>query len=513
MTAESPPNPQAGNLTSRTLQGVRWTYLSAGVGAVLQAVFVAVSARLVDDVAFGLMALALLTLRFGGVFARMGLGPAVVQRADLTDREIRAATVAGAALGLGFFGLVWIAAPFGAALFREPAVIPVLRAMGGTLVLTGFGLVAESLLRREMRFKELAYTSMFSYVMGYFGVGLTLAWLGAGVWALVAAALTQALLQTVTWYAVCRHPVKPVFEWEPYRNLLGFGSRVSFITFGEFLGNNLDTLAVGRYLSTALLGQYNRAFFLINLPLMHLTSNLAKVLFPSFSRIQHDLRRVRGAYLEAARLSAAVLIPMTAGMGVASPEFVHTALGDDWEIAVTLLPIFAVAAAFRFLSYFPAIVMEAIADLNKKLALQGIYIVVLGGLLLGASRFDLWAFAAALAMGEFLRNAAYIVITRRSLGVSARDIAGVYAPAFLSAAAVGGVIAIGRAALLEIGTPLWVVLLADVALGAVTLGLLFVFGPLRHVRAEVALRLRRSGMFGESGGLLSRVMQAALGAR
>jgi lipopolysaccharide exporter len=83
--------------------------------------YTATLSRLLAPAAFGLVAVANLVVLFVQFFARMGLGSALVQKPDLSEEEIRAASTAGIAVGLACLVLVWILAPTLAALFRARA--------------------------------------------------------------------------------------------------------------------------------------------------------------------------------------------------------------------------------------------------------------------------------------------------------------------------------------------------------------------------------------------------------
>ena len=135
-------------------------------------------------------------------------------------------------------------------------------------------------------------------MLGYLVVGIGLALLGAGVWSLVAAALVSSGSQAVWQYALVRHPVRPVLRWKPYREVCGYGMRLSGAHLLDYVGSNLDTFTVGRFASTAVVGQYSRAYYLAFQPFRnYLTQALTTVLFPHLSRVQHDSARLRRAYL------------------------------------------------------------------------------------------------------------------------------------------------------------------------------------------------------------------------
>lgn len=501
------------NLTAQTFAGLRWTYLSTAAGAALQIGFAAVMGRLLEPRAFGLLALSQLVLRFGTYFARMGIGPALIQKAELTRDDVRAGFTSSAGLGALFTAIFAAGAGPVAVALGEPQVAPVLRLMSVSLLLTGLSTTAQSLLRRDLRFKTLAVIDVGSYAVAYFGLGLPLALGGAGVAALVAAVLGQSAIQAVVTYAVRRHAVRPLARAKTYRALYGFGGRVSAISFLEFLGGNLDTFAVGRYAGAAALGQYSRAYLLTSLPMYQLTTGLSKVLFPGLSRIQGDIGRVRSAYLSAVGVSATILVPTCAGLAVAAPEVVRVVLGPQWDPAASVLPLLALAAAANLLTHFAGVVCEAVAQLRAKLRLQAGYLVVLVALVALAALAPgrpLQAIAVAFAVGELLRHAAYVVLMRRVLGVGPADLRVRYGPALVAAAAVAGVLAGGRAALLAADAPTLLVLLAEIALGALTLIGLLRLGLAPIVRDDLVARLRNAGAL-RAGSASNRLARLALG--
>src|SRR5665647_1705968 len=252
------------------MHGTKWTYLSTVVSFVMQLVLTAILARLLAPAAFGLIAMAWLVLRFGQYFAQMGIGQAIVQRQEISRAHIAAGFWSSVAVGAVFSLAVWVAAPLASVLFESPQLVPVLRAMGLTFALSGTSAAAGALLRRQMRFRGMAIADMAAYAAGYGVVGVTLALSGWGVWSLVAASLGQAAVVTVAYNALARPSVVPVLNWRPYRDLLGFGSLVSVISFLEFVNANLDTLAVGRIAGPTSLGYYSRALSLTGLPLVYM---------------------------------------------------------------------------------------------------------------------------------------------------------------------------------------------------------------------------------------------------
>ena len=240
-------------------------------------------------------------------------------------------------------------------MFRQPALSPVLRTLSVSFLIVGWSTTGEGLLRRELRFRQLSTLTIGSYVFGYLIVGVGSALLGAGVWSLVAGSLVATAVMAGWQYALVRHPIRPALRWEPYRTVCGFGMRLSGAHLLDYVGSNLDTFIVGRFASTAVLGQYTRAYYVVFQPLGNYAAEaLTSVLFASLSRIQHEMARLGRAYLSLLSLVSVVLFPVCTGVAVAAPQLVLVVLGPQWDLVAGMVPWFALAGAFSVLSGSPS---------------------------------------------------------------------------------------------------------------------------------------------------------------
>jgi O-antigen/teichoic acid export membrane protein len=502
------------SLTARAASGLRWSSIGYAALMVANLAYTVTMSRLLDPVAFGLMALAQLVVLFAQFFVRMGLASALVQKPVLNKDDIRAASTAGLAIGVICFGVVWVLAPFFGDLFRSPDLPPVLRVLAITFLFEGMSMVGLGLLRRQLRFRELSIITVATYVLGFLVVGVGLALLGAGIWSLVVGALVSSGAQMVWQYALLRHPVRPVFRREPYREVCGYGMRLATAHLLDYVGGNLDTYAVGRFADTALVGQYSRGYYLAFQPLRYyLTQALTGVLFPHLSRIQHDRERLRRAYLSVLTLGSIVVFPMCAGVAVAAKELVRVVLGPQWGVAATVVPWFAFAAACSVMSALSQTVAEARADLNRSTGVQAIYILLLAAFLVVAVHYrsnGIWVFAAAVAAAEFLRQVGYLALMRRVVGLTSTQVWASYAPALFASAGVALAIAAVRR-VLGTGTPTPVTFAAELVAGACALSLCIRFSPLPAIRRELRLRLTDAGVLGDAGSVRWRLAPLVLG--
>ncbi|GAA3926378.1 lipopolysaccharide biosynthesis protein [Hymenobacter algoricola] len=496
------------NLTSATVHGVKWTTAATITNAVIQVGYSAIMARLLSPAAFGLVALAGVVLRFGTYFAQMGMEQAIIQKPELRATDVRAAFTSSVLLGTLFAGLLALSAPLAADLVRQPEVVPVVRVLAAGVFLTGLNATALSLLRRQMRFRTLALIEVVSYVLSYAGLGIGLAGQGFGVWALVGATLGQGLLLTILSYAAVRHSVRLLFSWTAYRPLVAYGSRMSAISFVEFINGSLDTVLIGRLLGATALGIYSRGWMLVGLPVYLLTTSVAKVAFPSFSQVQADRPKLRRVYLSSVTLVAALVMPICAGAAVAAPEIVGVLLGAKWAAAVPVLRIISAAFALSLVTMFAGIVCDATATLLPKLVLSLVTMLTLTGLFFGLSRYGLLGVATAVVLGEVVRTILYAGLLRRLLAVSVPMLLRAYQPGILAALVVAGATAAVSYGLRLAGTLPLLLLLLQLLTGAGVLLALAWLAPPAQLREVLGSLLGRLDAGGAAGGWSARMLTA-----
>lgn len=466
-------------------RGVKWTYLSMVIGAAIQVGVTATTARLLEPEAFGLIAMANVMLRFGSYFAKMGVARALVQRSTIDDRDVRAAFTSAALLGLVVTLAVVAAAPLAASYYRTDDVVPVLRWLAATFVLSGLGATAGALLQRGLHFRAIGAIEVASYALGYAVPTLALALAGYGVWSLVAGMIGQVTMAGVMSYALTRHPVRPTFERRVHRSLLGFGVKVSGISFLEFVGTTLDVLVIGRFGTAAQLGLYNRAYMLASLPSYRIANGIAQVLFPVLSAGRSDRAEYSTTFVAISRAGIKLVVPLGVAMALAAPELVAVVLGETWLEAVPIFAILAAALSFGVLTQFPGLALESLGVLRSKAIVQAGYVVLLATALVAAAAiaFDVRIVTAIVGVAIAGRVVAYYVLTVRAGVLTTGQLWSLAATAVAWGSFTGAVEFGVLTSLRSMGVAPVVSLAAAIAAGGLTLALAF--------RAEATAWLRR----------------------
>lgn len=451
----------------------------------MQLVFTVVMSRLLTPQDFGLFAAAIIVVNLARQFGQLGLGHALVQRPDLTHEQIHSVftvsffvtTVLGVAVAAG--------AQVIATALGEPKAAPVLTGLAPDFLLAGAAVAWLSLLRRELRFKELSVIEMAASILGYLIVGIGAGVLGAGVASLVLAILTYDSVTLVGSALASRKPMRFSLRMAAFTPLISYGGTLSIIGVLEYIHATLDTLALARYSGSVQLGQYNRSMTLVTVPFTRISSGIARILFPTFSSLQDSPRRMAPGYRLAFMTIGGVLGPVGGAVAAAADELVLVLLGNGWELAAALLPLATFIVVANTLAQFAAIVADAAGVLRARLIIQSSALALLILLIvLTASRGIFWILSSV-TLVALLRLVAYTHLATRILQLR-RHWINVLRVVFSVAAAYGSV------AIVLFFIPsrhLVLSLLASFAATFVAMLLLWIVGPFASTRKDLVNRI------------------------
>ena len=316
-------------MSREVFSGFLWSAWGKGARTVLQFVVLIVLARLMTPHEFGVVGAATIVIGFAEIFTHIGLGPAIVQRTELRPEHVRTAFSASIVMSVLIAILIWVLAPKIAHFFNYEGIESVLRTLILLFPIKGLGLVPESLAQRGLKFKQLANAETASFAVGYFVVGVPLALLDFGVWALVAANLVAATLVTTILFV--KFPVRGLMPTrKAFGELIYFGGGYTIARIANYIALQVDYVVVGRAMGLTALGLYGRAYQLMSVPASAFGQVLDAVLFPSMAKIQDEKERLAAIYLRGVSLIAMVMMPASAGAFLLAPEIVEVLLGPEW---------------------------------------------------------------------------------------------------------------------------------------------------------------------------------------
>ena len=356
-------NSTDGSLKKKTIRSGIWVGASKMALNMLSFIRTIILARLLTPEIFGLMSICMISIRGLEIFSETGFTAALIHRQkDFEEAKNTAFTlmiIRGIVLGL----IAIIISPIVAHYYNREILDSLLKVLAITFILNGFYNINTIGLEKELDFKRLSYLEQLGNIFN-FVVVLTLAYFFRSVWALVLGQALSSLISVVLSYVII--PGRPVFRFNKgiTKELFGYGKFVTGLTIVVFVTTEIDNAIIGKLLGMDLLGFYVIAYGLANLPATHITKVISKVMFPVYSKLQHDIKGLRNAYLEVLRLTASITIPAVAGIGILAPEIIKIVYGEKWIPAILPLQILCIFGGFRAISALNGYVYNAIGRPN-----------------------------------------------------------------------------------------------------------------------------------------------------
>jgi O-antigen/teichoic acid export membrane protein len=226
-----------------------------------------------------------------------------------------------------------------------PKLPEVLRAVALVLIGTGLVRTQEVWLSRHLRFRELTVRSVLSVALGGLTGGV-LAFLGYGVWALVAQQLVGGAVSTALLWLVT--PWRPTFQTNrsSFSQLYRDAKHLLAMNLTNFISSQSDVAFAARYLGPFPTGLYSAGKRIAAVLSNVISVPFARVATPTMANLSTDSARLRRAYLEAVTMTVALTAPAFAGVAMLAPELITVALGRQW---VTAAPVLTAISGHYFL--------------------------------------------------------------------------------------------------------------------------------------------------------------------
>jgi O-antigen/teichoic acid export membrane protein len=295
-------------------------------------------ARLLDPSDYGIIGMLAIFLAISQTFIDSGFSNALIHKQDRTEIDFSTVFYFNIVVGLFFYGLLFITAPFIAKFYHIPVLKNIARVIFINVLLNSFTVVQRAKLTILIDFKTQAKVSLLSVIVSG-GVGIYLAYTGFGVWALVVQSVLGSGLNVILLWLFFHWKPLNIFSLSSFKQLFSFGSKLLASSLIYTLFVNITKILIGKFYQPVALGYYTRADSIAQFPSTNISGILQRVTYPILSSIQDNDERLMNIYRQYLRLTAFVIFPLMCGLaGVAHP-FVLLVLSDKWKNIIPLLQI------------------------------------------------------------------------------------------------------------------------------------------------------------------------------
>ncbi len=473
-------------------RGVKWV---AGAKLAAQVITWGVTIyvmRLLAPSDYGLLAMCMVVIGLLTMFAEVGLGPALIQRQEVSAQDLRQAMGVIWLANLGLCLLTNLLAPMVAALYSQPRLQLVMHVLSLQFLLLPLVVVPDVLLQRRLEYKQRSLIELSGALVASQAT-LLLALFDYGVWALVGGMLAQQLWRVIALNWCVPGQPWPLWKLQGMGALLGFGGNVTATRLLWYSFMQADVAIVGRVLGDQLLGWYSVSMHLASLPMQRIAGILNHVLFPIMARSQHDMPAIRHGVLQVLGYVSILAFPVMWGMACVAPELVNVVLGADWQGAVLPLQVLCLVMPFRTLAQLLPAVVDAVGQTGVNLRNVLLACLVMPPAFYLGTHWGIKGVAYAWLLAYPWVLLANMRRMLQVLGLRAGEVLGRLGPTILCSGLMAGAVTVLRPQLAAQARP-WA-LAAEVLGGMLAYGLaslLFNRGRVRELRSRMGWRAAAS---------------------
>ena len=330
---------------SKVISNLIWRFFERFGAQAVSIVVSIILARKLGPGPAGDIAVIMAVITILKVFADSGMGNALIQKKDTDDLDYSSVFFFNLGFSLLLYAVLFLAAPAISRLYQEPSYVPILRVLGLLVVVSGLFNVQQAYVAKTLQFKRFFFATLGGTLFSA-ALSISMAYLGFGIWALVALQLSNFTVNTVIlWFTVEWRP-KRMFSFRRLKGLLSYGWKLLAAAFLDTVYLQVYPLIIGAAYSKEALGQFDKGRNWPEQITQSINASIDAVLLPVLSAEQDDKTRVRDMTRRAIMTSSYVMMPMMAGLAACARPLVHFLLGDAWLPCVPYLQIFCVIYAF-----------------------------------------------------------------------------------------------------------------------------------------------------------------------
>ncbi len=423
------------SLAQRAAKNILWKGSSTALSTILNFLILAVLANLLAPTDFGLRGIILVVIGLLSWLGDLGLGSALVHEETVTRVQFSTLFYLNFLAGLVLAAALCVLAGPIAVFFRDERLTALLRVMALTFVISSICPIFAALLQKELNFKVRFQIDLAEMVVNGLA-SIAFALRGFGVWSLVYGYLLGSIVRALLfWWTASMRP-NLAFDLKSVERFLKFGLYVYGEQILYFFTRNLDNIIIGRFLGTEALGYYSLAYSLMLTPVSRIGETVHRVIFPTFSLIQHDDQRLREGYKKVVKFVSTITFPMMAGMFAVAPQLIAALYGKNWMPTIGVLQVFCIVGAIQSVVYLASLIQysKGRSDIGFKWNLLSL-ILDTAAFFIGL-RWGIMGVAVAYALLALVLEPTIQGITNRLIKLSWRDFLGQFKLQTLGAAAI-----------------------------------------------------------------------------
>lgn len=327
------------------LFAIKWSILDKVYKRGYRFVISLVLARLLTPDEFGVVAMASVFIAFSVILTDFGVGQAIICCDKLEKVQLNTLFLFNLILGVCAALVIYFSSPAIGRFYHNPLVGQVAMVIGLNLLINSTTVVHNNLFHKTLNYRVGTKANLISGISS--GVlGIILALSGFGVWSLVAQAIASTVIRTMYLWWVS--PWKPEMQYDFKATYPVIKMGINFLKIGlvNQLFDRLDTLVIGKYYSSYVLGNFNRGKSMNDLVRHTFILPITRPFFPIFSKEKKSSERVSELFYNSSFLLSFFSFGMFLFLFMYAKETLVFLYSSKWVYATDYLKYLAILGLF-----------------------------------------------------------------------------------------------------------------------------------------------------------------------
>ncbi len=388
------------SLSQQAVGGVIWASVEKFGGRAIQFISTIVLSRILLPDDFGVLATIAIFFALANTLIDSGFSQALIREKEINESDKTTTFYINLIIAITLFFVLYFSAPLISKFFRQEILINLTRFMALTPLFFSATIVQRALFTHRINFRTQAIINLVASVLSG-GAAITLAIYGFGVWALASQLVLMSFTTSCLYWGLNPWIPKGFINKESVNKLFGFGSKMLLTGLLSTGFKQIYKVIIGRLYSPALLGFYSQAENFKNVVSENLVGVLARVIYPTLSKVKDDSIRLNEAYKKILQAVSFFVFPAMIGMAISAEPLIITLIGQKWVELIPILQVLCISGLIYHLQVINIDILKVVgrSDLVLKLELikrAGVIVAILIGL-----NFGFWGLIIAQVISSY----------------------------------------------------------------------------------------------------------------
>lgn len=353
---------------SKTISGLIWSFGERISAQLVTLIVSIVLARLLAPQEYAAIAIIMIFITIANAFVTGGFGNSLIQKIDSDDLDFSTTFIFSGLLSIVFYVVIFVSAPFISEFYDMPILTPLCRVMGLRIILASFNSIQHAYVSRQMAFKKFFYsTSIGTVVSGI--IGIVMAYIGFGVWALATQYLANTLIDTIVLSFTCGWQPHIAFSFERMKSLFSYGWKLLVVSVTQTIYEELRGLVLSKKFDPCQLSYYNQGDKFPALFINNIDASINKVMFQRLCDEQDDKVKVLDLTRSSLKLQLFFMCPLFMYLAAASDSIITILLTEKWLPCVVYMKIIC-------FSYILYPIVSTLSRPIKALGYSGTFLII-----------------------------------------------------------------------------------------------------------------------------------------